>query len=66
MDREMSFSTVSPFSEPKPRNRRHVLGLLAGAGALTLTAQLAPWSLNEAEAQTAAQRIADHFSRVKK
>jgi outer membrane lipoprotein-sorting protein len=61
----MSFSTVSPFSEPKPRNRRHVLGLLAGAGVLALTAQLAPWSLKEAEAQTAAQRIADHFSRVK-
>ena len=47
------------------RSRRRVLGLMAGAGALALAGQVAPWSVGEAAAQAAAQKIADHFSSVK-
>jgi len=62
----MSFLTKSPPPAQKTsHSRRDVLGLFAGAGALALTAQFAPWSLGEAKAQTAAQQIADHFSSVK-
>jgi outer membrane lipoprotein-sorting protein len=61
----MMFPTRSPLSAPNPPRRRAVLGLFAGACALALTAQLAPFSLHKAEAQTAAQKIADHFSSVK-
>lgn len=61
----MTRLTESPLSPAKARSRRSVLGLLAGAGALALAAQFTPWVLAGAEAQTAAQQIADHFSRVK-
>jgi len=49
----------------KPRSRRGALGMLAGVAALALAAQLAPLGIGNAEAQSAAQKIADHFSSVK-
>lgn len=58
-------AVASPTAIAKPRTRRDVLGLLAGAGALALAAQFAPFGVSAAQAQTAAQKIADHFSSVK-
>ena len=64
----MKLLTESPLASAaltKPRSRRDVLGMIAGAGALALAAQLAPFGVGEAQAQSAAQKIADHFSSVK-
>jgi outer membrane lipoprotein-sorting protein len=62
----MTFSSESPLRQKRSsRSRRNVLGLMAGAGALVLAGQMAPWSVGEAAAQAAAQKIADHFSSVK-
>jgi outer membrane lipoprotein-sorting protein len=66
MDLDMTFSSESPLRQKRSsRSRRNVLGLMAGAGALALAGQMAPWSVGEAAAQAAAQKIADHFSSVK-
>lgn len=61
----MTFSRKVTLPKNAFRSRRQVLGLLGGAAALALAAQLAPWSVGEAAAQAAAQKIADHFSSVK-
>ncbi len=61
----MTVSNETLSSHNNVRSRRQVLGLLAGAGALALTAQFLPWNVGEAAAQAAAQKIADHFSSVK-
>jgi outer membrane lipoprotein-sorting protein len=61
----MTVSNETLSSQKGVRTRRQVLGLLAGAGALALAAQFAPWNVGEAAAQAAAQKIADHFSSVK-
>lgn len=61
----MKHLTETPSPQAGLSGRRHVLLLLAGAGALALAGQFAPWSVGEAAAQAAAQKIADHFSSVK-
>lgn len=60
-------TTLTGISARRPNGpgRRRVLALFAGAGALALAAQIAPLSVAPTHAQTAAQRIADHFSSVK-